>query len=539
MTLPVQVFIFHHREDDAELNELTLHLTPFQNEGLIEYWHTELDQTGTNRAATGARKLSTAEIILLLFSPHLIADQDHRLRTEIGSAFNRKWCKQPRIIPIEVKRSVWRTALPEELKELKELKTLPAKPIYGCEDKNEAWAEVAEGVNAVAAELRKHRGWASKWYTQPWFFVHVLLPLFWHFFLLKKIKLILSKIADLLEALWEWLLKLCNGSRILAGLTPAGTSAVIVAAIYFLIRPPIVPPPPNHIQDLGPVVDASPPDDSGSRVDLASQPSELGMIRIMGGTFTMGSTEHDDEKPPHMVEVRTFLMDETEVTAEAFAAYVKLDPENRYPKHLGNPKHLEDPKLKDCNFGKPEKLKHPMNCVKFSEAQNYCQSLHKRLPTEEEWEYVARGIEGRTYPWGGESPEQEPSRLCWLPITKRDRELTRGKGNSGTCAVGAVRGDRTPEGVLDLAGNVREWVDGWYCSTGYPVESVERPDSPRQKCAHESLAVRGHAWGEQVSPDGHKQDKAVVQHYLRAVARHGYPPDTSYSRLGFRCAKEK
>ena len=96
------------------------------------------------------------------------------------------------------------------------------------------------------------------------------------------------------------------------------------------------------------------------------------------------------------------------------------------------------------------KENHPINCVDWQQANAYCQAVGKRLPTEEEWEYAARGgSKGWTFPWGNAEPSYQ---RCWSGTAER----------SETCPVGSFPEDANPWGVRDLSGNVQEWTaSGW------------------------------------------------------------------------------
>jgi hypothetical protein len=156
------------------------------------------------------------------------------------------------------------------------------------------------------------------------------------------------------------------------------------------------------------------------------------MARIPAGDFWMGSNDGEaNEKPAHRIHVDAFEMDVTEVTVAQYGACVS-----------GGACPPASTNSLLCNWGKSDKASHPINCVSVDEAKTYCTWAKKRLPSEEEWEYAARGSDGRMYPWGGEAPG---SQLCWT--------------GKGTCAVGSFPSGRSPFGVLDMAGNVWEWTD--------------------------------------------------------------------------------
>lgn len=197
----------------------------------------------------------------------------------------------------------------------------------------------------------------------------------------------------------------------------------------------------------------------------------------------MGSNDDEEEKPIHTVTVKPFAMDLTPVTAAAFGACVSAGS-------CSAPDGPDDP---ECNFGKRDRQNHPMNCVDCNNATAYCAWVGKRLPTEEEWEFAARGTEGRTWPWGNQPSEA----LCW-------------KRSEGTCPV-----DRFPAGLFglfDMAGNVTQFTATRYCPYSNPG------------CATDDLVARGSTW------------RASRLASTRGALRHkvGCMP---WSDLGFRCAR--
>jgi formylglycine-generating enzyme required for sulfatase activity/serine/threonine protein kinase len=233
-------------------------------------------------------------------------------------------------------------------------------------------------------------------------------------------------------------------------------------------------------------------------------PAATGMVRIAGGTFKMGSNDGDsDEKPVHDVTVATFEMDKTEVTVAAYRACVEArnctEPD-RYDATGGWKQY--------CNFGRRDRDEHPINCVDWSQVTAYCASAGKRLPTEEEWEYAARGTDARKFPWGSAAPS---SQLCWK---RYDLSTSRGEG---TCAVGSHGSGNTPQGLEDMAGNVWEWTSSKYC----PYTDSGH-DS--KKCA-ESRVSRGGSWDD------------VVPSLVRGAFRSRFVPSFRDYYLGFRCAR--
>ena len=248
--------------------------------------------------------------------------------------------------------------------------------------------------------------------------------------------------------------------------------------------------------------------------DLGTVPTPIGMVKIPEGSFLMGSNDGDeDEKPVHRVTLPTYYLDLYEVTTEQYGDCVRA----------GGCQEAETGMF--CNAGKPERAKHPVNCVDWSQAAAYCKWAGKRLPTEEEWEYAARGTEGRKYPWGNEKPRAGLLNACGSECVALGK--TNGfdgwksmySGNDGwemTAPVGSVKGDRSPFGVMDLGGNVTEWVQDWY------RDSYRTSGGPTKM-----RSLRGGSW-DRVNPS-----------YARAPDRYGDSPVDRNSNVGFRCARTK
>ena len=214
------------------------------------------------------------------------------------------------------------------------------------------------------------------------------------------------------------------------------------------------------------------------------------MVVLPTGYYFMGSNDgRENERPPHRVYVSSFSIDRTEVTVDAFAACVTAGT-------------CEEPSRGPyCNWGEKGRGRHPVNCVDWSQASMYCDWVGKRLPLEEEWEYAARGHAGRLYPWGNQAPR---SQLCW----------SRWDSSQATCPVGSYPEGASPEGVLDLAGNVWEWT-----SSGYSADYT--------KARSNKLRVsRGGSWFSNAFPS-----------YVRSAKRSGDEATYRNGFLGFRCAR--
>jgi formylglycine-generating enzyme required for sulfatase activity len=207
------------------------------------------------------------------------------------------------------------------------------------------------------------------------------------------------------------------------------------------------------------------------------------MVHIPAGSFLMGTPEgkgRSNEHPQHMVTLSGYCIDKTEVTVRAYAAC--SDDGRCDPAPLNNHvpgKDDADVAVYDqfCNGNRGDRQNHPINCLDWNMAKTYCEAVGKRLPTEAEWEYAARGSDNRTYPWGEEPPGPRLLDACdseCLAMLKRlntpgATPKTLFDGDDGwatTAPVGSYPDGASPFGVLDMAGNVREWVADAYGSYG-------------------------------------------------------------------------
>ena len=232
------------------------------------------------------------------------------------------------------------------------------------------------------------------------------------------------------------------------------------------------------------------PAPSGEPSDAKAAAASPGMVRIPAGTFEMGSNEgRADEKPVHRVTLPAFEMDVTEVTVRQYARCVDAG-------------QCTPPDQREFStWAGPGKDDHPVNYVDWNQAMAFCKWAGKRLPTEEEWEYAARGSANRTYPWGNDPPGDQ---LCWR----------RGESQAGTCVVGSYASGASPFGVLDMAGNVGEWTSTQYCDSYAAAKT----------CTN-SLVTRGDSWfyGDPSGVRSSERNRLVAEDRLYDV--------------GFRCAR--
>jgi formylglycine-generating enzyme required for sulfatase activity len=216
------------------------------------------------------------------------------------------------------------------------------------------------------------------------------------------------------------------------------------------------------------------------------------MVAVPGGCYATYFGGRD-------VAIDAYCIDRTEVTAASYRTCVDVGgcPDEPAAVTLGP---MDDPTKYDlyvaaCNIGQPTRENHPMNCVKWTSARAFCASKGKRLPTTDEWEWVARGeSRGALYPWGTAEPADQ---LCWSGG---------GFGLSNTCPVGAFPSGDDPLGIHDLAGNVAEHTSTE--SMGTASDHV----------------VRGGSWSE------------VYPLRVGLTVGFSHPSDWKNNNIGFRCA---
>ncbi len=196
-------------------------------------------------------------------------------------------------------------------------------------------------------------------------------------------------------------------------------------------------------------------------------------------------------------EVRTdgFYIDRCEVSNAAYALCVQAGVCN-VPAYGGpNPRH--------SYFSNSRYADHPVVYVTWYDADTYCRWVGGRLPTADEWEKAARGTEGQWWPWGNESLTNQANYREPRQASAEEEDTVIRGGDAEPC--GSYRQDESPYGVMDMAGNVMEWVGSWY-----------GPDRRE---------IRGGSWN-------------TGGFALRVAGRTGREPDQVYFDVGFRCARD-
>jgi len=258
-----------------------------------------------------------------------------------------------------------------------------------------------------------------------------------------------------------------------------------------------------------------------------------GTIKIPGGSFYMGS---DDglpmEKPAHQVSLEPFCIDEFEVTVEKYKACSdtgrckRAGTTNDWATITDKDRKAFDPL---CNIRDPVgKATHPINCVDWDMAEKYCREQGERLPTESEWEFAARGPDGRKYPWGDEDPAAAHLNACgkecvaWGAKNGVDEKAMYDvdDGFANTAPVGSFPKGASRYGVKDVVGNVWEWVADYYGE--YPKDEQKNPKGPE---SGDERVIRGGAWN------------ASFASWVRPTFRYKDAPGKRSYGIGFRCAK--
>lgn len=245
-------------------------------------------------------------------------------------------------------------------------------------------------------------------------------------------------------------------------------------------------------------------------------------ILIPSGKFLMGCSANDntcdkDEGSAKgtKVSVPAFYIDKYEVSVAEYKKCINS-------KNCSRPKDFK--RNKYCNLDAPQRNKHPINCVDWKEAKQYCSWKNGRLPYEAEWEKAARAGTQSRYPWGNQVS-------CKNAILDDGKTTGSVKGEHDGCGEDRTwaRGKRKANafGLHDMHGNVGEWMHNWYAPDAIPKHygkgNLALPNKGVRKL------VRGGSWDE------NRQN-------LRSSFRNVKLPESGksvYGSIGFRCVYEK
>ena len=230
--------------------------------------------------------------------------------------------------------------------------------------------------------------------------------------------------------------------------------------------------------------------------ETAKQNGHSQLVLIPGGEFLMGEGLGEDSSPVHLVCVSSFYMDRHEVTNALYLRFCE-DTGHRLPEFWGIDRFRSGPDFPD----------HPVVGVSYYDATLCAEWLGKRLPTEAEWEYAARGgLAGMQFPNGN-------------TLTPADGNYNR-SGHGGPVTVGSY--PPNAYGLFDMQGNVVEWVEDVYSAIYYassPVDNPRGPDTGRFR------VIRGGGWHSGASCN-------------RVYYRNALPASWVDFNVGFRCVRD-
>lgn len=252
--------------------------------------------------------------------------------------------------------------------------------------------------------------------------------------------------------------------------------------------------------------------ETGSETDTGTE-LDPNLLEIPGGAFDMGCSDADgncdpENQPVHTVTLSPYWIEATEVTVAAYQACV--DGGGCTEPGTGTP----------CSFGSPLAIMHPINCVTWQQATDYCGWKGRRLPSEAEWEFAARGNTGRAYPWGSAVASCDFAHMYQMI----SEQSTFGCDTNDTAPVGSYPDGVSLYGAFDMAGNVEEWTADWYSETFYAESPASDPSGP----------VEGTL---RVTRGGDYYDASPFN--LRTMERARANPDIGAPERGFRCAADQ
>jgi len=260
---------------------------------------------------------------------------------------------------------------------------------------------------------------------------------------------------------------------------------------------------------------------SGNQSAGATHNTNDGMTEVFipAGTFQMGGLDPSaelDEKPVHKVTMPAFWMDKFDVTNGMYGQCVTAgacDP----PLNFSS-------KTVTSYFNNSQYNDFPVVNVSWSDATAYCKWAGRHLPTEAEWEYAARGTDLRTYPWGNQTPDSTRANYNYMV--------------GDTTKVGSYPAGASPFGVLDMVGNVSQWLNDFYDGNYYAKTVTLNPAGPIARSGFFFRVIRGGTF---------QDDPLTIRLANRASmlgpnpnSQQGTPAYTGdYSpKVGFRCASD-
>jgi eukaryotic-like serine/threonine-protein kinase len=303
-------------------------------------------------------------------------------------------------------------------------------------------------------------------------------------------------------------------------------SILIVSALMLLLSAcggnaqPTAPALPTAMTINTPVTNA--PEQAGGEAgdERVSKADGMPEVYIPEGSFRRGALDADaqkNEQPDHTVNMKGFWIDKLEVTNGMYMLCVQsgaCEPPQNFKSET-----------RQSYFNNPEFNDFPVVYVTWLQADTYCKWAGRRLPTEAEWERAARGDDYRTYPWGDDRPDSSRGNFNYFV--------------GDTARVGSFPAGASPFGVLDMAGNVTEWMSDFYDANYYSKSVTVNPPGPVARNEYFVRVIRG----------GNFQDVFKDVRLAKRSALRGSNPVASdiYSadylgevspKIGFRCASD-
>ncbi len=251
-------------------------------------------------------------------------------------------------------------------------------------------------------------------------------------------------------------------------------------------------------------------------ITCVSEADGMVQVYVPAGEFLMGNTDDAPirsvlgaEMPQHTAYLDAFWIDQTEITNAMYARCVAAK--------ACQPPLPTKVDMHYSFYGDSHYDNYPMGYVSWYDAKNYCEWVGRQLPSEAQWEKAAHGTDGRLYPWGNEPVAGSLLNFCDVNCIGDWRNSSVDDGYAFTAPVGSYPAGASPYGVLDMAGNVAEWVEDWY------------HEYPSATCKIDTLYTK-----YKVTRGGSCLQSEIS---VASALRGALPPEYSAFYLGFRCAE--